>query len=190
MYNFTVFAKTKPIIQGGVFMAIQLSQKEKMFLQDLQHHEQLCVEKYTKYSNEAQDPQLKQLFQTLASHEQQHYNTVNQILNGQVPSMNQAQGQQQQGQQQAGQGGMQAQAQQGMSGMQPQAGRGYNQNDAHLANDMLQTEKYISGTYDTSIFEFQDKNVRQTLNHIQKEEQEHGENLFNYMKSHGMYNVQ
>lgn len=170
-------------------MTIQLSQKERMFLQDLKHHEQLCVQKYNKYSNEAQDPQLKQLFQNLASHEQQHFNTVNQVLSGQVPSMNQSQGQQQaQGQQQSQ--GMQAQAQQGTSGMQAQAGGAYNQNDADLANDMLSTEKYISGTYDTAIFEFQDKNVRQALNHIQKEEQQHGEDLFNYMKSHGMYNVQ
>ncbi|WP_215828784.1 spore coat protein [Pelorhabdus rhamnosifermentans] len=32
--------------------------------------------------------------------------------------------------------------------------------------------------------------VRQALNHIQKEEQEHVEGIFNYMNSHGMYNVQ
>ncbi|TGE32899.1 DUF892 family protein [Desulfosporosinus sp. Sb-LF] len=165
-------------------MPIQLSQKETMFLQDLKQHEQHCVQKYNKYSNEAQDPQLKQLFQTHASHEQQHFNTITQILSGQTPNMNQGQGQQGQGQQQSpamqsGQG----------SGMQAQ-GAAFNQNDAELANDMLSTEKYISSTYDTAIFEFQDKNVRQALNHIQKEEQEHGEDLFNYMKSHGMYNVQ
>ena len=35
-----------------------------------------------------------------------------------------------------------------------------------------------------------DKNVRQVLNHIQKEEQEHGEKIYNYMASHGMYQVQ
>lgn len=166
-------------------MPSQLSQKERMFLQDLKHHEQLCIQKYNKYSNEAQDPQLKQLFQNHSTHEQQHFNTVNQILGGQVPSMNQGQGQQ-------GQAQMQNQAMQSgqATGMLSQSGGNVNQNDADLANDMLATEKYISGTYDTSIFEFQDKSVRQALNHIQKEEQEHGEALFNYMKSHGMYNVQ
>lgn len=158
-------------------MPIQLSQKERMFLQDLKSHEQLCIQKYNKYSNEAQDPQLKQLFQTHSSHEQQHFNTINQILSGQVPMMNQGQ---QQGQQ------MQQQSQ----GMQAQGSRSFNQNDADLAKDMLATEKYISGTYDTSIFEFQDTNVRKALNHIQKEEQQHGEDLFHYMQSHGMYNVQ
>ncbi|MDP4126854.1 MAG: DUF892 family protein [Bacillota bacterium] len=162
-------------------MPLQLSQKERMFLQDLSHHEQLCVQKYNKYANEAQEPQLKQLFQTHSSHEQQHYNTINQLLNGQAPSMSQGQqgnNQQQQASMPAGQG------------MQAQAGGAFNQNDAQLANDMLSTEKYISSTYDTAIFEFQDTNVRQALNHIQSEEQKHGEDLFNYMKSHGMYNVQ
>lgn len=176
-------------------MQVQLSQKERMFLEDLKSHEELCIQKYTKYANEAECSNLKQIFQTHATHEQQHYDTVNQILAGQVPSMSQGQGQQGQSQQQ-GQGmqqqgqGMQGQAggMQGMSAMQ--GSKSYNQNDFTLVNDMLSTEKYISGTYDTAIFEFQDKNVRQALNHIQKEEQEHGEDLFNYMKSHGMYNVQ
>ncbi len=66
----------------------------------------------------------------------------------------------------------------------------FNQNDADLLNDMLMTEKYVSDTYNTAIFEFSDANARQALNHIQKEEQEHGEGIFNYMQSHGMYNPQ
>lgn len=168
-------------------MPLQLSQKERMFLQDLKQHEQLCIQKYNKYANETQCPQLKQIFQTHATHEQQHFSTVNQILSGQVPNMNQGQGQQGQAQQQNQ--AMQMQTGQ-PSGMLSQASGTFNQNDADLAKDMLATEKYISGTYDTSIFEFQDKGVRQALNHIQKEEQEHGEDLFNYMKSHGMYNIQ
>lgn len=166
-------------------MPSQLSQKEEMLLQDLRHHEQHCVQKYNKYSNEAQEPQLKQLFQTHASHEQQHFNTINQIISGQPPSMNQ-QSQGQQGQPQQNQSMPSAPGR----NLQAEAGGSFNQNDAELATDMLSTEKYISSTYDTAIFEFQDTSVRQALNHIQKEEQKHGEDLFNYMKSHGMYNVQ
>lgn len=169
-------------------MPLQLSQKERMLLQDQQQHEQLCIQKYNKYANQTQCAELKQIFQTHASHEQQHYNTISQILTGQVPSMNQ--GQQAQGQAQQMQG-QQMQSQQKMSGMQSKVGgMGYNQEDATMANDMLVTEKYISGTYDTSIFECRDTNVRQALNHIQKEEQQHGEDLFNYMQAHGMYSTQ
>ncbi|WP_338659685.1 spore coat protein [Paraclostridium sordellii] len=46
----------------------------------------------------------------------------------------------------------------------------------------------ISSTYNTAIFEFKNKEIRQVLNHIQKEEQEHGEKIYNYMNQHNMYN--
>ena len=52
------------------------------------------------------------------------------------------------------------------------------------------TEKYVSAAYNTAIFEFKDTNVRDVLNHIQKEEQKHGEAIFQYMNSKGLYNVQ
>jgi len=64
------------------------------------------------------------------------------------------------------------------------------QGDKALCMDMLSTEKHVSATYDTAIFECSNTNIRQVLNHIQKEEQEHGEQIFNYMQSNGMYNVQ
>ncbi|MDD2554612.1 MAG: spore coat protein, partial [Desulfotomaculaceae bacterium] len=51
-------------------------------------------------------------------------------------------------------------------------------------------EKFISGSYDTAIFEAANSPVRQALQHIQKEEQQHGEGIFNYMQQHGMYNPQ
>ncbi len=157
---------------------INLTQKEQMLLQDQKSHEELCIQKYTNYANQTQDPQLKQLFTTYASQEQQHLNTINQILSGQIPQMTQSQGQQQNQQQLGTQ--MQSAGQTGMP----------NQNDASLCNDLLMSEKYISGAYNTAIFECTNSNIRQVLNHIQKEEQQHGEGIFNYMQSKGMYNPQ
>lgn len=162
---------------------IQLTQKEKSLLQDQQKHEQICIEKYTNYAMQAQSPQLQQLFQSYAAQEQNHLNTVNQILSGQVPNLNQ-------GQQQSG-----SQPNLVSSSLSFESGSDFqgamaNQSDATLLNDMLMTEKYVSSAYDTAIFEFTDSNVRQALNHIQKEEQQHGEGIFNYMQSNGMYNVQ
>ena len=55
---------------------------------------------------------------------------------------------------------------------------------------MLMTEKFVSSAYDTAIFESAHSSVRQALQHIQKEEQEYGEGIFNYMQQHGMYNPQ
>ncbi len=188
-------------------MKINLTNKERMLLQDLKKHEELCVQKYQNYAGRAQDPQLKQLFSSLAQKEQQHLNSITQLLNGQLPNMQQSGGQQQ---------GLQAgqQMQQSMPGQQMQQnmqssqqmqqsmqsnqqmqqnhmqGAMANQDDKTLCTDMLATEKYVSGTYDTAIFEFTDTNVRKILNHIQKEEQEHGEQIFKYMQSKGMYNPQ
>ena len=158
---------------------IQLTQKEKSLLEDQKKHEQICIEKYTNYASQTQSPQLKQLLESYAAQEQTHYDTVNQILSGQVPSLNQ--GQQSGGQQSTSS----ANAAQSATNMQ---GAMADQSDASLLNDLLMTEKYVSSTYDTAIFECTDTNVRQALNHIQKEEQQHGEGLFNYMQSHGMYN--
>jgi spore coat protein CotF len=157
-------------------MTLQLTQKEQQLLQDQKKHEQVCVQKYQQYAEKAGDPQLKQLFRSYAQQEQQHLDTVASMLNGQTPSMSQ-QGQQGQS------GGQQGQA-------ATAATAGASQADAMLCQDMLMTEKYVSGAYDTAIFGFADASVRQTLNHIQKEEQQHGEGLYNYLSSTGMYNTQ
>lgn len=159
-----------------------LTQKETQLLQDQKSHEKICIEKYQKYAQQATDPNLKQLFQTYAQQEQQHLNTIESILNGQVPNMNQSQSSSQQPAQSNQQNNPQAQATTNTSGA--------NQKDMMLCSDMLMTEKYVSGAYDTAIFEFTNAQTRQALNHIQKEEQEHGEGIFNYMSSHNMYNVQ
>lgn len=160
-------------------MPLQLSQKERLLLQDQQTHEEVCIQKYTSYAQQASDPQLKQLFNSYAQQEQSHFDTVTQILQGQAPNM-------QQGQQQGGQN----QQQMGQAQMSQFNLTKGSKDDEALCNDMLMTEKYVSSTYDTAIFEFQDTNVRQALNHIQKEEQQHGEGIFNYMKQKGWYQPQ
>ena len=59
-----------------------LTQKESSLLSDLKSQEQLCIEKYGKYSNEARDPALKNLFSEILTNEQKHLDTVNSILAG------------------------------------------------------------------------------------------------------------
>ena len=53
-----------------------LTQKETAALKDLQTQEQSCIEKYTRYSQEAKDPQLKELFKQISTDEQKHYNSL------------------------------------------------------------------------------------------------------------------
>ncbi|NMB45174.1 MAG: spore coat protein [Firmicutes bacterium] len=153
---------------------MQLTQKERMLLQDQLSHEQACITKYGSYAQQTQDPQLRQLFIQHQQHEQQHYNTISQFLQGKLPTM----------------------APGGQSQPQPSpplvnAVRvPADQTNDFMCHDLLMTEKYVSNTYDTAIFECAHPQLRQALQHIQKEEQQHGEDIFNYMQQHGMYNPQ
>ena len=182
---------------------VTLTTKEKFLLDDMKSNEEQCILKYDNYQNQACDPQLKSIFRSNGQIEREHLQTINQLMNGKVPSMSGGQtGGQQSSAQQSGEqqsGGQQSGGQQSdwqQSGSQPsgtsQAGKsssGSNISDKDMCTDMLSTEKYVSGTYDTAIFEFKDAQVRDVLNHIQKEEQKHGEAISSYMISKGMYTL-
>lgn len=161
-----------------------LTEKERTLLEDEKKHEELCIEKYNKYASQATCPELKTLFKDLGSKEQQHLDTINQILSGSMPNVNASQSNQQiqQAQQQMQQAQQQSQMQMSSSTATDK------KSDSYLCEDALSTEKFVSSSYNTAIFEFKDPNLRQTLNHIQKEEQEHGEKIYNYMAQNGMYN--
>jgi len=147
-----------------------LTQKEKDLLKDLKDQEKLCVDKYTKHSETAIDPQLKNLFSTIAQIEQGHLDTITQMENGTVP-------------QGGGSGNLR----------QPTFTANYTSEtpdkkaDCYLCTDVLATEKHVSHLYDTCIFEFNDENARNALNRIQKEEQEHGKMIYDYMSVNKMY---
>lgn len=163
---------------------MNFTNKERYLLEDQKSHEEICIQKYSNYANLVSCPQLKSILQELSQKETEHYNTIDQLLQGQMPSMGQG-SQQSGGQQQSQLSNMTQQ-----EAFQPKVNTGnYNSSDKDLCTDLLMTEKYVSGTYDTAIFEFRDPQVRSILNHIQKEEQQHGETLFKYMESKGMYSV-
>lgn len=148
---------------------MKLTQKETMLLQDLKTSEEICIEKYGQYAEKAEDQALADLFLTLRSKEKEHLDTINKLMQGKVPMM-------------AG----------GQQNQEPQPGDGQaahksnSKTDEYLLQDALDTEKHVSSVYDTCIFEFTDAGARQALNHIQKEEQEHGQMLYDYMAAHGM----
>jgi len=266
------------------FTVTSFSQKERLTLEDQKHHEEICITKYDIYASQAKDPKLKQLFSQYKSIEQQHYDTVNQLLQGQSlqnyagaqgkPGQssqgygNQSYGNQNYGNQSYGNQGYgtssgaskdwgqtshwshgggytgqnyksssgQASGQQkdsssnsgassyqGLSGTantqggpgqwnyeqaadwafgktqswgsQPNAfSQGWEQGsqpavsdsiDYFLCSDMTLTENFISSSYNNAVFAMSDSQVIKTLQHIQKEEQEHGEGIKKYMEQHG-----
>lgn len=149
---------------------MQLTQKESGLLKDLKGQEKLCVDKYTKYSSTASDPQLKKLFSQIAQVEQQHLDTVTQMESGTVPQMKNS-----------------SPNQPSFTAIYGTAENAEKQNDSFLCSDILSGEKHVSHLYDTCIFEFKDEAMRNTLNHIQKEEQGHGKMVYDYMQTNGMY---
>lgn len=157
---------------------MKLTQKETSLLSDLKSQEQICIEKYKKYSCEACDENLKNLLNQISQKEQQHFDSITQIISGTVPQTNSSSG-----------GGQQDLLQQTTS-MVSKCNEQDKQKDKYLCSDLLATEKYVSSVYDMSIFEFTKKDLRNVLNHIQKEEQEHGEMIYNYMSANGMYQTQ
>lgn len=148
-----------------------LTQKETSLLSDLKAQEQLCITKYDEYSTRACDPALKTLFSELASTERTHLDTLNRILGGEAvrmpsppPSATE----------------VKAEAQSNVPAEQKMS-------DAFLCKDALSMEKHVSGVYNTSVFEFSSPVLRDTLAHIQKEEQNHGDRLYKYLSANGMY---
>ena len=63
-----------------------LNEKEMQALKDLKDQEKCCIEKYDFYANSAKDPELKDLFTKIKKHEQEHFDTLIQVMNGDVPS--------------------------------------------------------------------------------------------------------
>lgn len=171
-------------------MTEQLSQKEKSLLKDQLKHEEICIKKYSNYASRTKDPELKNMFNQFASEEQRHYNTINSFLgNAQGQYQTQSTVQDQQSQAQAPQMTWET-GTMGESGTKGGTVGLEGHDDASMLNDMLMTEKYVSSTYDTAVFESANPSLRQSLQQIQKDEQKHGEGIFRYMQRHGMYNVQ
>ncbi len=148
-----------------------LTQKEHSLLADLKSQEQLCIEKYGKYENDAHDPCLKSLFKSIKSTEENHLSTVSRIMSGEEVSTSTAP----------------TAVSQKLECAMSSCSECEKQSDAFLCKDALAMEKHVSSLYDTSIFEFTSPTLRDTLNHIQKEEQNHGEQLYEYMSKNNMY---
>ena len=148
-----------------------LTQKEHSLLTDLKSQEQLCIEKYGKYAEYACDPALKSLFSKIKTAEEGHLSTISKIMSGEEVAMPAP-----------------PTAVSAKLNVEPSSCSVEQKNqDAYLCKDALAMEKHVSSVYDTSIFEFSSPVLRDTLNHIQKEEQNHGEELYEYMSKNNMY---
>ncbi len=149
-----------------------LTQKEITTLKDLRTQEQSCIEKYTRYSKEANDTVLQNLFNELSRSEQQHFDSIEQALSGTIPKVdcNDCRGRD----------------------YNPKATYSANDNstakqeDCFLATDCIGTEKLVSGEYNTNVFVSGNSDLRKLLADIQIEEQNHAEMLWKYKSINSM----
>ena len=65
-----------------------------------------------------------------------------------------------------------------------------NMNDQQILNDMLMTEKYISSSYEHSLLESSNEEIRKAFQHIQQEEQDHANQIYTAMYQRGWYPVE
>lgn len=149
-----------------------LKEKEKTAIQDLQTQEQTCINKYGKYSDEAKDPVLKKLFKTLQQKEQQHFDSLQQVLDGSVPSCNcnDSDGKDYEPEITYG----------------PMADSEDKKSDCFLVTDCIATEKLVSSEYNMDVFVFADAALRKLLADIQIEEQNHALMLYKYKTANAM----
>ncbi|MBQ8742347.1 MAG: spore coat protein [Clostridia bacterium] len=151
---------------------MQFTQKEKDLLKDMKDEEQLCIDKYTRHAASAHDPQLKNLFSCISQVERGHLDTLTKLESSSSLDSSAS-------------GGTSCPTTftaTYKSGDTPEK-----KDDCFLCSDLLAGEKHASHLYDTCVFEFSDQSVRNTINHIQKEEQEHGKMIYDYMKVNSMY---
>lgn len=149
-----------------------LKEKERTMVEDLRTQEQSCIQKYQNYAEQAKDPELKKLFQKLQKEEQKHFDSLGQVLSGNVPACdcNDSEG----------------------KTYEPKATYGMlddsedKKQDAFLATDCIGTEKLVSGEYNTGVFVFGNSALRKLLADIQIEEQNHAEMLYKYKVANSM----
>jgi len=148
-----------------------LTPKETAFLKDLIKEEQLCVARFGQHAENACDPCLKTLFTDIMSEEQEHLDTLNDMAAGGCPQI----------------GYEQVKRTPPPPSTPSKVSASDKKRDAYLCHDALSAEKFTSGAYDTAVYEFCNSDLRRALNHIQTEEQRHGEMIYNYMKTNNMY---
>ena len=149
---------------------MKLNQKETQLITELKNQEQLCVQKYDFYAKNAKDPELKKLFRKLLKVEQNHYDMLDSLISGNVPTIKSRKP--------------------SAVSYEPQATHTGDATakefDKFLCTDIIATEKYVATTYNNDLFYFASPEVRNVLNAIMTDEQNHAEMIWKYKTANKM----
>ncbi|MCH5350508.1 MAG: ferritin-like domain-containing protein [Clostridiales bacterium] len=149
---------------------MNLNQKEVQLITELKTQEQLCVQKYDFYATQAKDPELKKLFKKILKMEQYHYDMLDSLTKGTVPQIKSRKP--------------------GAASYTPQAkytgDSTAKEFDKFLCTDIIATEKYVATAYNNDLFYFASPEVRNVLNAIMTDEQNHAEMIWMYKTANKM----
>ena len=149
---------------------MKLNQKETQLINELKNQEQLCIRKYDFYAAQAKDPELKNLFKTLSKQEQLHFEMLENLSNGNVPEIK---------------------TRKPLAvNYEPKASHTGSKEDKEfdkfLCTDIITTEKYVATDYNNDLFYFASTDVRNVLNAIMTDEQNHAEMIWKYKVANKM----
>lgn len=149
---------------------MKLNPKEIQLVSELKNQEQLCVQKYDFYASQAKDPELKNLFKKILKHEQAHFDMLHSLQNGEVPQIKNRTPV--------------------ASKYEPKATHPGDQTakdfDKFLCTDIIATEKFVATAYNNDLFYFASPEVRNVLNAIMTDEQNHAEMIWKYKTANKM----
>ena len=148
-----------------------LTEKQLAVAQDLLDQEKACVQKYEFYANQAKDTELRKLFTQIKEDEENHYNSINSLINGDPDSEVDT---------------SPADEYMPHPTYGPMDESENKKFDAFLCTDSIASEKYVSSAYDFNLFQFGDTKTRKLLNDIQTAEQNHAEMIYKYKVANGM----
>ena len=149
---------------------MKLNQKETQLVTELKTQEQLCIQKYDFYAKQAKDPELKSLFKKLSKYEQNHFSMLESLLGGTMPQIR-------------------TKTPLAVK-YEPKGTHSGDQNakefDKFLCTDIIATEKYVATAYNDDLFYFASPEVRNVLNAIMTDEQNHAEMIWKYKVANKM----
>lgn len=149
---------------------MKLNQKENQLVTELKNQEQLCIQKYDFYAEQASDPELKKLFNFLLKQEQEHYDMLQDLLDGKIPEIKNRKPL-----------SANYEPKKTHSGVKEQL-----EFDKFLCTDLITTEKYVATDYNNDLFYFVSPEVRNVLNAIMTDEQNHAEMIWKYKQANKM----
>lgn len=152
------------------YKKMKLNPKELQLITELKNQEELCVQKYDFYAAQAKDPELQSLFKKILKYEQTHYDMLNDMVNGVIPQIKIKTP-------------VATKYEPKKTHPGDQASKDF---DKFLCTDVIATEKYVATTYNNDLFYFASTDVRNVLNSIMTDEQNHAEMIWKYKVANKM----